>query len=113
MPLLIVSATLLNFIKGRNVTLDSLSSQLQNFNFCNFFFKISEIKSFSDIRRERFPFAPKPQKIQSIDFRHSVNILFGKISKKVYFVNSLVLFARQPKLNNTRFWNLQALSGGL
>ncbi len=55
MPLLIVSATLLNFIKGRDVTLDSLSSQLQNFNFCNFFFKISEIKSFSDIRRERFP----------------------------------------------------------
>ena len=46
MPLLIVSATLLKF-KIRDTTLVSLSSQSQNFNFCNFFFKISETKSLS------------------------------------------------------------------
>ena len=37
-----VSATLLNSFKIRDVTLASLSSQLQNFNFCNFFFKMSK-----------------------------------------------------------------------
>jgi len=58
MPLLIVSATLLNFFKIRDATLVSLSSQLQNFNFCNFFFKISETKSSSGDRRKRFLFTP-------------------------------------------------------
>jgi hypothetical protein len=42
--------------KIRDTTLEPLSSQLQNFNFCNFFFKISEIKSSSGIPPDRIPF---------------------------------------------------------
>jgi len=85
MPLLIVSATLLMFFKIRDTTLVSLSSQLQNFNFCNFFFKMSEIKSFSGFSPETTLFTPIPQKVQSIDFRRIVNTLFLKKFKKICF----------------------------
>jgi hypothetical protein len=73
------------FCKIRDSTLESLSSQLQNFNFCNFFFKISEIKSSSGFCRKRFLFTPIPQKLQCIDFYFAVNTLFAKNIKKIHF----------------------------
>jgi hypothetical protein len=42
--------------KIRDTTLVSLSSQLQNFIFCNFFFKISEIKTSSGFPPDTIPF---------------------------------------------------------
>ena len=98
MPLLIVSATLLNSFKIRDVTLVSLSSQPQNFNFCNFFFKISEMKSFSDFCRKRFLYhtqLPESTVYQFLPLRQ--HPFWGNL-KIIVFINRIAL----PRLPGSR-----------
>ena len=71
------------FYKIRDTTLESLSSQLQNFNFCNFFFKTSGTCTSPGFCRKRFISSPNPQKLQSTDIFCFVNTLFWKFFKKI------------------------------
>ena len=81
-----LSATLLNqFSRVRDNTLASLSSQLQNFNFCNFFFKTSETNSSSGTAGYVSTFITVSQKLQSTHIRRSVNTLFQKFCKNFHF----------------------------
>ena len=91
MPLLKVVSDTAEFRKIRDTTLVSLSSQPQNFNFCNFFFKTSGTKSSSGFCRKRFLSSPNSQKVQSTDICSFVNTLFGKIAKNFIFANYLAL----------------------
>jgi len=65
---------LLNF-KTRDVTLALLSGQVQNFNFCNFFFKTSETSFFS-AQPENFICLTRIKKLQFIYFCRFVNSNF-------------------------------------
>jgi hypothetical protein len=63
-----------------------LSSQLQNFNFCNFFFKISVIKSFSGFSPETIPFHTHTAERTVYRFLQCRQLPFLKKSQKNSFL---------------------------
>jgi hypothetical protein len=76
------------FRKIRDTTLDSLSSQPQNFNFCNFFFKTSGTNSSSGESRIRLLFVTHTADL--IVYRYSgfrQYPFFEKLKKILFFSN--------------------------